>query len=102
MCFKAHHFAGSRDTHHPISMSDSKQAARDETNYRLGVSSKDSEILQKAGSGSAKKRGKSHTPGEVKFPSPDEERTMDNAGRESADKRKHATEQIAKHYRDSS
>ena len=100
--FQAHHFADSRDTDHPINMSDSKQAARDETNYRLGVSSKDSEILQNAGSGSAKKRGKSHTLSEVKFPSPNEERTMENAGRESADKRKYATEQIAKHYRDSS
>lgn len=79
-------------------MSDAKQEARDETSYRLGVSSEDSQILDKTGRGSAKKRGKSHTPAEVKFPSPNEERTMDNAGRESANKRTPATEQIASHY----
>ena len=83
-------------------MSNSEQAARDETKYRLGVSAENSKILENTGSGSAKKRGYSHTPREVKFPSPDEERTMDNTGRESADKRQHTTEQIAKHYRDSS
>lgn len=89
------------DTQHPINMTDSKQEARDETNYRLGIASRDSEILQKAGRGSGNKRGKSYSPGEIKFPSPTEERTMYNAGNESANKRIHATEQIAKHYRNS-
>jgi hypothetical protein len=83
-------------------MSDSKQAARDQTAYQLNISESDASALKTQGEDSAKRRGKTIGPTQLKFPNDNEESTMKRAGEESLERRKHATENIANSYRDSS
>jgi hypothetical protein len=83
-------------------MSDSKKAARDQTAYQLDISASSAESLKKQGDESAKKRGKSFEPKELRLPNPEEENRMHNAAEESLERRKHVTENIAKSYRSSS
>lgn len=83
-------------------MSDSKQTARDQTAYQLDIPAASANALQQQGEDSAKRRGKSFEPTELKFPNPKEENTMHKAGEESLERRKHVTENIANSYRSSS
>lgn len=85
-----------------ISMSDSKQAARDQTAHQLNIRKADADALKKQGDDSAKRRGKSFEPSQLKFPSPGEENSIHDAGEESLNRRKHVTENIANSYRNSS
>lgn len=83
-------------------MSDSKKAARDQTAYQLDVSASSAKTLKKQGEESAKKRGKSFEPRQLRLPNPEEENRMHSAAEESLEKRKHVTENIANSYRNSS
>lgn len=83
-------------------MSDSKQAARDQTAHQLNIRKADADALKKQGDDSAKRRGKSFEPSQLKFPSPGEETRIHDAGEESRERRKHVTENIADSYRNSS
>ncbi|RAH50281.1 uncharacterized protein BO95DRAFT_459322 [Aspergillus brunneoviolaceus CBS 621.78] len=60
-------------------MSDSKQAARDQTAYQLNLSATAANTLQKQGEDSAKRRGKTFEPQELRFPNPNEENSMHQA-----------------------
>lgn len=53
---------------------------------------------KKQGDDSAKKRGKSFEPKELKLPNPEEENRMGSAAEESQERRKHAIENIANSY----
>ena len=83
-------------------MSDSSKAARDQTAYQLDISASSASTLKKQGEDSAKKRGKTFEPRELKLPNPEEENRMGSAGEESQERRKHATENVANSYRNSS
>ncbi|GIK06111.1 hypothetical protein Aspvir_001754 [Aspergillus viridinutans] len=83
-------------------MSDSKQAARDQTAYQLNIPASTADALKEQGEDSAKRRGKTFGPTELRFPNPKEENSMHNAGEESLNRRKHVTENIANSYRNSS
>lgn len=83
-------------------MSDSRQAARDQTAHQLDIPAPSADALKKQGEDSANRRGKSFEPTELRFPNPKEENSMHQAGEESLERRKHVTENIANSYRSSS
>ncbi|KAJ5121686.1 uncharacterized protein N7515_009647 [Penicillium bovifimosum] len=83
-------------------MSDPKKAARDQTAYQLNLAASSAQSLKIQGEESARKRGKSFEPQQIRIPNPEEEKRMNNAAEESLEKRNHVTENIAKSYRESS
>ena len=83
-------------------MSDSKEAARSQTAYQLNLPAASANALKEQGEDSAKRRGKSFEPTELRFPNPKEENSMHQAGEESLQRRRHVTENIASSYRSSS
>lgn len=82
-------------------MSNPTKDARDQTAYQLDISASSASTLKKQGDDSAKKRGKSFEPKELKLPNSEEENRMGSAAEESQERRKHATENIANSYRNS-
>lgn len=83
-------------------MSDSKQAARDQTAHQLNIPAHAANQLKQQGDDSAGRRGKSFEPTELRFPGPQEENNMHKAGDASLNRRKHVTETVANSYRNSS
>lgn len=80
---------------------DSKGKAREETSFRLGISSSKATTLQEQGKVSGERRGKSYGPESFKIPSATEEARLTEAAKSSAEKRPHVTEKISKEYRKS-
>jgi hypothetical protein len=83
-------------------VSESKQDFRDQTAHQLNIPAASANALKEQGEDSAKRRGISFEPAQLRFPNPTEENSMHQAGEESLERRKHVTENIANSYRSSS
>lgn len=79
---------------------DSKDKAREETSFRLGISASKATTLQEQGKVSGERRGKSYGPESFKLPNAAEEGRLTETAKVSSERREHVTE-ISKDYRKS-
>lgn len=81
--------------------SDDKKAGRDEAAFRLDLSASQAEFMMNKGNSSGKKRGVSYEPSSMRIPNPREEEQLTESTKLANERRKHVTEKIADHYRES-
>lgn len=80
----------------------SKNDAREQTKYQIGISESDAATLQRQGNASGERRGKTYGAEAYRLPNAQEENSLSNAGNTSTERRKHVTENVANQYRTSS
>lgn len=78
-----------------------KNAGRDEAAFRLNLSASQAEFMMNKGNSSGKKRGVSYEPSSMRIPNPREEEQLTESTKLANERRKHVTEKIADHYRES-
>ncbi|KAJ5216828.1 hypothetical protein N7468_009836 [Penicillium chermesinum] len=78
---------------------DSQGKAREETDFKLGISASNAGALEEQGKASGERRGKSYGPGSFKIPNAAEEARLTETANVSAEKRQHVTENVSKEYR---
>lgn len=78
---------------------DSKDKAREETSFQLGISATKANTLQEQGKISGERRGKSYGAESFKIPNAAEETRLTEAGKVSSERREYVTDNISKEYR---
>ncbi|XRM44771.1 hypothetical protein ABZX51_007882 [Aspergillus tubingensis] len=78
-----------------------QNAGRDEAAFRLNFSASQAEFMMDKGNSSGKKRGVSYEPSSMRLPNPREEEQLTQSTAAANERRKHVTETIADHYRES-
>lgn len=81
---------------------DEKNKARAQAEFQLGVSASKATALKSQGESSGERRGKNYGPDSFKVANSREEAQLERSAEESAEKRRHVTENIASQYKKSS
>lgn len=80
---------------------ESKDRAREETSFQLGISASNATTLNAQGKASGERRDRSYGSESFKIPNAVDESQLTGAANASSERRQHVTEKISKDYRKS-